>query len=232
MKRIKQIASALGFAAAGAFVSICASVYADQGLSGFTNFTLGSTNVPLGQTTTSISGLTLASPTLSGTVAGANTIPLSILAQGAANTVAMNGTTGTANFTAFALPACTANTCAYNSSGGAGFTANSSINAATLGGATFASPGAIGGSTPAAITGTTIAANTNFSSTGTTAPTFAAGTIGMCAACTPSLAANGEGVAYESTANGLILQGKGSTADVILANSAAAMVLEILTGTT
>ncbi len=41
------------------------------------------------------------------------------------------------------------------------FSCNSSINAATLGGATFASPGTIGGSTPAAATFTTVTANTS-----------------------------------------------------------------------
>lgn len=44
------------------------------GSGGATSFTLGSTSVPVPGTTTSVSGLTLASPTLSGTVAGTYTL--------------------------------------------------------------------------------------------------------------------------------------------------------------
>ena len=40
--------------------------------------TIGTTNIALGATATSVSGLTLASPTFSGTVAGAGTIPNSV----------------------------------------------------------------------------------------------------------------------------------------------------------
>lgn len=55
-------------------------------------------------TTDTLTNKTLASPALSGTVTGANTIPLSILAQGTANTAVANVTSGTANFTAVAIP--------------------------------------------------------------------------------------------------------------------------------
>lgn len=48
----------------------------------------------------------IASPTLTGTVAGSNTIPLSILAQSAANTMLGNWTGSTANVTANAMPSC------------------------------------------------------------------------------------------------------------------------------
>lgn len=70
--------------------------------------TLGSTTLTLGGTTTSVGGLTLASPTFSGTVAGANTVPLSILAQSGANTMLGNWTGSTANVTANAMPSCSA----------------------------------------------------------------------------------------------------------------------------
>lgn len=53
-----------------------------------------------------LSSKTLSSPTLSGTVAGSNTIPLSILAQGAANTVVSNWAGSTANFVANSYPSC------------------------------------------------------------------------------------------------------------------------------
>lgn len=45
--------------------------------------TIGSTSIASGSTTTSISGLTLASPTFTGTVAGAGTVPNSVLANSA-----------------------------------------------------------------------------------------------------------------------------------------------------
>ncbi len=48
----------------------------------------------------------IASPTFTGTVAGANTIPLSILAQSGANTMLGNWTGSTANVTANAMPSC------------------------------------------------------------------------------------------------------------------------------
>lgn len=48
----------------------------------------------------------IASPTFSGTVAGSNTIPLSILAQQGANTIVGNLTGASANVTANTLPSC------------------------------------------------------------------------------------------------------------------------------
>lgn len=48
----------------------------------------------------------IASPTFTGTVAGANTIPLSILAQSGANTMLGNWTGSTANVTANSMPSC------------------------------------------------------------------------------------------------------------------------------
>lgn len=49
---------------------------------------------------------TIASPTFTGTVAGANTIPLTILQQSAANTMLGNWTGSTANVLANAMPSC------------------------------------------------------------------------------------------------------------------------------
>lgn len=49
---------------------------------------------------------TITSPTFGGTVAGANTIPLSVLAQSGANTMLGNWTSGTANVTANSMPSC------------------------------------------------------------------------------------------------------------------------------
>ncbi len=67
----------------------------------------------------------------------------------AANTVIANATGSSASPTAFAMPSCSTSASALDWTSGTGFTCNTSINAATLGGATFAAPGAIGGTTPA-----------------------------------------------------------------------------------
>lgn len=66
----------------------------------------------------------------------------------AANTVLANATGSSASPTAFAMPSCTGASNALGYTSGTGIICNSSINAATLGGATFAAPGAIGGTTP------------------------------------------------------------------------------------
>ena len=94
-----------------------------------------------------------------------SSIPLSSLAAQTANTVVGNATSGSAAPTALAMPSCgSAATAALQWVTNTGFACNNSINAATLGGATFASPGIIGGTTPGAITGTTIVANTSIDS--------------------------------------------------------------------
>lgn len=58
-------------------------------------------------TTDTLTNKTLTSPTLTGTVAGANTIPYSILSQSAANSLLGNFTTSTANVTASTIGALT-----------------------------------------------------------------------------------------------------------------------------
>lgn len=98
--------------------------------------------------TTLPSGLTLASPVFSGTVSGTNTVPLGVMAQIGANTVLGNATSGTANVAAVSMPGCSSASSALIWTSGSGPGCNTSINAATLGGATFAAPGAIGGGTP------------------------------------------------------------------------------------
>lgn len=94
--------------------------------------TLGSTTLTLGGTTTSISGLTLPSPTFSGTVVGANTIPLSILAQSATNTVLGNSTSGTANVTALSVGGCSSSSSALIWTTNTGFGCNAAIAASTV----------------------------------------------------------------------------------------------------
>ncbi len=100
-------------------------------------------------TTTGTGGVVLASapsiasPTFTGTVAGANTVPLSILAQSGANTVLGNWTGSTANVSANSMPSCPDTTGSHlNYVSGTGITCGTSTGAAaagTLTGATLAS---------------------------------------------------------------------------------------------
>jgi len=83
-------------------------------------------------------------------------IPLSGLAQIGANTTLGNSTSGTANVTALSMPSCSTSASAINWTSNTGWGCNTSINAATLGGATFASPGTIGGTAPGPATFTTL----------------------------------------------------------------------------
>lgn len=86
-------------------------------------------------------------------------IGLNGIAAVAANTVLANATASSASPTAFAMPGCSAATNALTWTTSTGFTCNSAINAATLGGATFAAPGTIGGTTPGAATFTNLTAS-------------------------------------------------------------------------
>lgn len=82
-------------------------------------------------------------------------VALGALATQATNTVLGNATSGAAVPTALAVGTCSTSSSALNWTTNTGFGCNTSINAATLNGATFAAPGAIGGGTPAAGTFTT-----------------------------------------------------------------------------
>lgn len=112
---------------------------------------------------------TIAAPTVTGSFTATGLVTTADLSTQAANTILANATGSTASPTAFAMPSCSAATSALNYTSGTGIGCNSSINAATLGGATFAAPGNIGTGTPG--TG----AFTSLSST--SAPTLGAATI-------------------------------------------------------
>lgn len=99
------------------------------------------------------------------------TVPLTSLATQATNTVVGNATSGTAAPTALAVGTCSTSASAIIWTTNTGFGCNTSVNAATLGGATFASPGAIGGTTPSNSTFTTT------TSTQSTNATFTAETL-------------------------------------------------------
>ncbi|WP_155774358.1 beta strand repeat-containing protein [Burkholderia pseudomultivorans] len=99
---------------------------------------------------------TIASPTVTGSFTATGLVTLADHATQAANTIIGNGTGSTASPTALAVPSCSATTNALTWTSSTGFTCNSSINAATLGGATFAAPGPIGSSTPSTGAFTTV----------------------------------------------------------------------------
>jgi hypothetical protein len=105
---------------------------------------------------------------------GASTAPAwgnvaaTALAAQAANTVVANVTASSASPTAFAMPSCSTSASALNWTSGTGFTCNTSINAATLGGATFAAPGPIGSTTASTGAFTTLAASSTVSGAGFT----------------------------------------------------------------
>jgi hypothetical protein len=86
--------------------------------------------------TQTLSNKTLASPTLSGSVSGNNTIPFSILVQNAANTILGNTTAALANNAALSVPSCVGGVDALTWTANTGFTCNAAINAAQLAGAT------------------------------------------------------------------------------------------------
>jgi hypothetical protein len=97
--------------------------------------------------TTLPSGLTAPSLTVTTAFTATGLVTLADLATQAANTVLVNATSGTASPTAQAVSSCSAAADALIWTTNTGFGCNTSINAATLGGATFAAPGAIGGTT-------------------------------------------------------------------------------------
>ena len=73
-----------------------------------------------------------ASPTFSGTVAGAGTHPLSVLATQAANTVVGNATASSASPTALAMTSCSTAASAVNWTTSTGFGCNTSVTAAAV----------------------------------------------------------------------------------------------------
>jgi hypothetical protein len=84
----------------------------------------------------------------------------------AANTVITNATGSAASPTAFAMPSCGTPSSALGWASGSGFTCNTSVNAAQLGGATFAAPGSIGSTTAGSGAFTTLSASSTVSGTG------------------------------------------------------------------
>ena len=90
-----------------------------------------------------------------------STLGLSALTAVSPNTVVANATSASAAPTAFGMPSCSTSSNALNYTTNNGIGCNSSINAATLGGATFATPGPIGSTTPSTGAFTTLSASTS-----------------------------------------------------------------------
>ena len=112
-----------------------------QGTANSTSVTLytdGVTDVWLADTPAGIGALS----------ASSGSVPLTSLAVQAANTVVANATGGSASPTAISAPSCSTSASALKWVSGAGFTCNTAVNAAQLGGGTFGAPGPIGATTP------------------------------------------------------------------------------------
>ena len=103
---------------------------------------------------------TIATPTVTGSFTATGLVTTADLATQAANTVLANATSSSAGPTAFAMPGCSSTSSALQWTSGTGFGCNSSINAASLGGATFAAPGSIGATTAGTGAFTSLTANT------------------------------------------------------------------------
>ena len=100
------------------------------------------------------------------TAPGWASVAVSSLAPISANTVLGNATGSSAAPAALAVPSCSTSASALNWTSASGFSCNTAVNAATLGGATFAAPGGIGGTTPGAGAFTTLSASSTVSGTG------------------------------------------------------------------
>lgn len=83
-------------------------------------------------------------PTVLGSFTATGLVTTADLASQAANTVLANVSGSVASPTAFVVPSCSTSSSALNWTTSTGFTCNTAITAATLGGATFASPPPIG----------------------------------------------------------------------------------------
>lgn len=154
---------------------------AANGGTGVTAFGTGVASA-LGNNVTGTGGIVLATspsianPTITGALTATGLVTTSDLAAQAANTVLANVTGSSASPTAFAVGGCSTSASALTWVSGTGFTCNTSINAAALGGATFASPGAIGSGSPStgaftSLSSTTSNPSLNYLSPGTGAST-------------------------------------------------------------
>lgn len=179
-----------------------------------------STDTLVGRATTdTLTNKTLTSPSItSPTVTGAFTatglVTTTDLATQAANTVLANVSGSTASPTAATLTSCSTSSSAVSYTSGTGFGCNTSVNAATLGSATFASPGPIGSTTASTGAFTTLSASSTVSGTGfstylasppaiggTTAAAGSFTTLSASSTITPSQTAGIVGTTTNNSAN-------------------------------
>lgn len=162
-----------GTAAAGSFTTLSASdVITSTLTTGTAPFTVASTTAVGNLNASLLNGATFADPGSIGsgtpgagaftTLTSSSGIPLGSLATQATNTVLGNATNATAVPTALSVGGCSTSASALIWTTNTGFGCNTSVNAATLGGATFAAPGAIGGGTPGAGSFTTLGSSALF----------------------------------------------------------------------
>jgi len=105
-----------------------------------------------------VNGGALGTPS-SGTLTNATGLPVGGIAAIATNTVVANPTATSLSPQAQAMPSCSTTASALSWTTNTGFGCNTTINAATLGGATFAAPGAIGSTTASTGAFTTLSAS-------------------------------------------------------------------------
>ena len=153
----------------------------------------GITGTPISGSTGSFTNLTVSGLA----VFPAGAISLSGLAAQSANTVVANATGSTASPSAVAIPSCSTSSSALTWLSNSGFTCNTSVNAGTLGGATFASPGPIGSGTPNTIAGTTASLNS-----GGTSAALSVQTSGAQSSLNITDTTGGVGASIKITGNG------------------------------
>lgn len=136
----------------------------------------------------------------------------------AANTVLANATGSSASPTAFAMPSCSASSSALGYTTSTGIICNTSINAATLGGAIFAAPGPIGSTTASTGAFTTLSASSTVSGTGFStylaSPPAIGGTAANTGAFTTLSASGNDALLYQTTN----AQSLTSGADTVITN--------------
>lgn len=154
-----------------------------------------------GGTQTVTSSLVALGSDVSGNLPNAN------LASQTANTVlgALTATTPSG----LAVPSCSTTASALNWTSGSGFSCNATINAATLGGATFASPGTIGGTTPGVATFTTLTASTSLTLSAITGSTqcLQVNTSGVVSGFGSACGGGGGSIVFPQTISGTVTSG-------------------------
>lgn len=130
-------------------------------------------------------------------------VGLNGIAAIAANTVLANASASSAAPAAFSMPSCSTSASALNWTTSTGFTCNTAVNAAQLGGATFAAPGPIGSTTASTGAFTTLSASSTVSGTGFStylaSPPAIGGTAAAAGSFTTLAASGNDALFYQNT---------------------------------